>query len=350
MNPARKWRLGFAGFGHVNRALARLLLERREELKRRHGIAFEATLVATVRRGAWADAAGIDLAAALRDEWPPAGCGVAPDAAAAATLRAIETAPIDLLFEATPLDPRRGEPAISFVRAALSKGIAVVSANKGPVAFAAAELFTLARQSGAGFRFESAVADCLPVFDLVEMAVPVGRVLSFRGVLNSTSNMVLQAVTRGVPLADAIAEAQRLGLAEADPSHDLDGWDQAVKAVILANVILGRDIRPTDVERTPLLAVDLDWVRGEESAGRTVRLAAEGSREGPVRVAPVALPAGRFLASLPGGSLGLEIETELAGRLQVGCVEPRVEQTAYGMLTDLVAIHQGRRAIPFPPY
>ena len=234
------------------------------------------------------------------------------------------------------------------MRAALGRGVSVVSANKGPIALAARELFRIARKTGAGLRFESAVADCMPVFNLVEAALPVGRLLRFRGVLNSTSNHVLQAIAQGRPAEAAIGEMQRLGLAEADPSHDLDGWDQAVKVVILANVLMGRDLTPAAVERTPVAAVDPGWLQTEEGGGRTVRLVAEVGPEGPARVYPASLSRGDFLASLRGVSLGLTIETELAGTINVSCVEPHVEQTAYGMLADVVAIARGRLMIPTP--
>ncbi len=182
----KHWRLGFAGFGRVNRALASLLIDRREELRQRHGLTFDVTLLATATRGALIDARGLDPLAAFRAGW---SSGVS-------TIEAIRTAPVDLVFEGTALDPVRGEPASTHARIALERGVSVVSANKGPVAFAAAELFAAAEKSGAGFRFESAVADCLPIFDCFEVVVPVGRIMRFRGVLNSTSNLVLQALLR----------------------------------------------------------------------------------------------------------------------------------------------------------
>jgi homoserine dehydrogenase len=332
----RPLRLGFAGFGNVGRALARLLLERRAELEETHGLAFVVTLLSSARRGALVEPRGIDLARALREGW----------SAAPRLLEAIEQAPIDLLFEATPLDPAAGEPALAHARAALDRGISVVTANKGPVAFGMHDLVERARRSGAGFRFESAVADCLPVFNLFEAAFPVGRLRRFRGVLNSTSNHVLQAIARGDDAGAAIAEMQRRGLAEADPSHDLDGWDQAVKAVILTNVLMGRDLRPADVERTALTDVDPAWLRAEEGAGRSVRLMAEADRDGRARVRAVPLERGDFLASLRETSLGISFEIEAAGTINVSCVEPGVEQTAYGMLADLVAIRQGRLMVP----
>jgi homoserine dehydrogenase len=338
MSRSGRLRLGLIGLGHVNSALARLLLDRRAEIQERHGLAYEVTVVATARRGAWVDPSGIDLEKALQEGWKG---GIA-------TLEALRTAPLDLIFEATPLDPHAGEPATAHLREALGRGISVVSANKGPIAFAARELYALARQTRSGFRFESAVADCMPVFDLVEAAVPVGRVTAFRGVLNSTSNHVLQAVARGESAEAAIAEMRRRGFAEADPAHDLDGWDQAVKAVILANVLLGRDLRPKDVERVRLAEVDETWLRAEERAGRNVRLTASGGLEGPVRVGPESLPPGSFLASLSGTSLGLTLETDLAGTINVSSIEAGVVQTAYGMLSDFIAIHQGRRLVPSP--
>jgi homoserine dehydrogenase len=334
----RLWRIGFAGFGNVNRALLRLLEERRGELLSRHGLEFRVTLVATRRRGALVKESGLTIEEALDGAW----------SGSLTALQAIREAPVDLIFEGTTLDPVAGEPATSHVRAALERGVSVVSANKGPLAFAARDLLRLARRQGAGFRFESSVADCLPVFDLFEAAVPVGGLIAFSGVLNSTSNLVLQAVARGERLEDAVREAQRQGIAEADPSNDLDGWDQAVKAVIVSNVLFGADLRPRDVERTPLSAVDLDWLRMEERRGSTVRLCASGGRGLPARVAPRSLVPGSFLATLGGGSLGLELATELAGTIQVASSDPGVPHTAYGMLTDLVAIHQGRLVIPSP--
>ena len=334
----RLWRIGFAGFGSVNRALLRLMLGRRDELRARHGLEFRVTLVATRGRGVWADEAGIDPEKALAGGW----------SGGTTTLEAIPSAPIDLLFEGTPLDPVAGEPATSHVRAALLRGVAVVSANKGPLAFAARELLRLSRRTGAGFRFESAVADCVPIFDLFEVALPLGAVTGFEGVLNATSNLVLDAMLRGAPLEDAVRDAQRQGIAEANPAHDLDGWDQAVKAVIVSNVLLGTDLRPADVERTTVAAVDLAWARAERKAGRVVRLAASARRGEPARVSARSLESGTFLATLEGGSLGILLETELAGRMQAACSDAGVGHTAYGMLTDLVAIHQGRLRVPSP--
>ncbi|MFQ5876222.1 MAG: homoserine dehydrogenase [Acidobacteriota bacterium] len=336
MPTQRCWRIGFAGFGSVNRALARLLVARRRELERRHGISFRVTLISSARRGARVAPEGIDLEGALGEGWRGVG----------SALEAMGGAPIDILFEGTPLDPVRGEPATSHAREALRRGISVISANKGPVAFAARELIRIAHGSGAGFRFESAVADCMPVFSLVESALPIGKVTRFKGILNSTSNLVLQAVARGGSVEEAVSGARAAGVAEADPAHDLDGWDQAVKASILAAILLGREVRPAQVERTALSGLDPGWIRSETRAGRVVRLAASGGASGPIRVAALCLDPRSFLGGLKAGSLGLVLETELAGTIHVAIAGSGVEQTAYGMLADMVAIHYGRLVVP----
>ncbi len=332
----RVWRIGFIGLGNVGRTLARLLLDRGDELRARHGIGFSVTLVAGARRGAWIEPDGLDLERAIAGAW----------SSRVETLDAIRTAPLDLIFELTPLEPRTGEPAASHLRAALDRGVAAVSANKGPIAWSGAALRGLARRRECGFRFESAVADCLPIFNLVEGAFPVGRVLSFRGILNSTSNFVLQAVARGEPADAAVAEMQRRGFAEADPAHDLDGWDQAVKATIIANVLLGCELKPTGVQRVPLSEVDVDWLRAEHRAGKVVRLAAHGDRGGGVGVEPISLEPGGFLASLQGTALGLTLQIDPAGTVNISNVDPGLMQTAYGCLADFVAIHEGRLTLP----
>src|SRR4029077_3713649 len=161
------------------------------------------------------------------------------------------------------------------------------------------------------FRFGAPGADSLPVFDLFESVLPVGRLVRFEAVLNSTSNRVLHAVAQGIPLDEAVREAQRLGVAEATPSHDLDGWDHAVKGVIVANVLCGENLRPGDVERIPVSSVDLDWLRHQQEKGKCVRLGVTGGRGESIRVAPVAYSPGDFLATLGAGALGASFDTEL---------------------------------------
>ena len=153
------------------------------------------------------------------------------------------------MVETTVLDVVSGEPATSHVRAALAAGAHVVTANKGPAAFAYHELAAQADRAGRAFLFESAVMDGVPVFSLVADTLPAVRVHAFRGVVNTTCGYILAAMARGESFADALGEMQAQGIAEADPSLDVDGWDAAAKAAVLANVWLDARITPHDVVR-----------------------------------------------------------------------------------------------------
>ncbi|HEX8939320.1 MAG TPA: hypothetical protein VF763_04070, partial [Candidatus Limnocylindrales bacterium] len=301
----RHWRLGLLGFGAVGQALARLLLEAADELAAAHELTVAVGLLATRRGGVTlaADGAppggGVDLRTALEGH-VPAGDGELHGA------QAVATAPLDVVVELTPLDPAAGEPATSHVRAAIAAGRHVITANKGPIALHGPELRGLARAAGVGLRYEATLMDCLPVQALHEAAIPVGGVEAFAAIPNSTSNHVLDAMAGGRSRRDAVADAQRLGIAEADPSLDLDGWDAAFKAAILAQELLGRDVLAGDVVRTGLAAVADHEPAAAVAAGERVRLVARGERAGgAVRVAPERVPAASVLGAAGGFSMAL---------------------------------------------
>ena len=243
-------RLALYGFGNVGRALARLLVATR--------VPFTVTALVTNRHGAVVDPRGIDLATILAGTDLP-GPGVADarthqdfDPGMPFTPPAVGRLPADVLVEMTPLDPIAGEPALTYIRDALVAGMHVVTANKGPIARAYRELEALATKRRRMLRFEATLADCLPVFTLRRGALPLATISAIRGVVSSTNNHILTAAASGVPFAEALAEAQRLGIAEADPRNDLEGHDAAAKATILANVLMDADLVPEDVAREPI--------------------------------------------------------------------------------------------------
>src|SRR5262249_1892774 len=149
----------------------------------------------------------------------------------------------DVVLEATPLEPHTGEPAIAFARAALEYGAHVITANKGPVAHAHAELSSLGAARGRQFSFEASVMGGTPIFALLR-ALPAVDVLSVRSVLNATTTVILDALTSGKTFANGVRAAQARGVAEADVSNDVDGWDAAVKIAALANVAMDARIAP----------------------------------------------------------------------------------------------------------
>ena len=329
--------IAFLGFGTVNRALHALLAHRRDGLAREHGVECVVTGVASRRLGWRAASAGLDPLA-------PAGveCADVREWLVASTP--------DVVFEAVPLDPHAGQPALDYLRAALAHGAHAVSANKGPVVHGYRELTALAAARGVGYRFESAVMDGAPVFSLARDCLPLAGLTAVRGVFTSTATVVLEAVERGLTIADGVTEAQRLGIAEADPSYDVDGWDTAVKLCAVGNVLLGADLRPRDVVREGIGSLTGDDVRHAAAEGRPIRLVGEVARyvSGVVRarVAPTRCPPDGPLGVVRGATLVMHYEAEVfPGGLTVGSRDPDPTTTAYGMLTDFIGLLADRRRL-----
>ncbi len=314
-------RLALLGFGNVGRALARVLIRKRAEAP------FEVTAIVTARHGWWLNADGIDLERALSlDDLPEPG----PPPPVGAL-------PADVLVELTTLEARTGRPALDHCLEALRAGMHVVTANKGPIAHGYERLSDLARERGRLLRFEATVADCLPVFDLRRAALPLATIARLRGIVSSTTNHILSEAARGVPFADALAEAQRLGIAEADPASDLEGHDAAAKAAILANVLMGARMRVDDVRREPIDDAAARAARRAASEGDRVRPVVEIAQGvasfGPRRLEPL-----DPLYAVDGLSMALELHTDLAGRVVVQLHDPHVDQVAYAVLTDLLEV------------
>jgi homoserine dehydrogenase len=189
------------------------------------------------------------------------------------------------------------------------------------------------------------------VFTLRRAALPLARITAIRGIVSSTNNHILSAAAAGVPFADALAEAQRLGIAEADPRSDLDGHDAAAKATILANVLMDAHLTPEDVSREPIDERAAIAARAAAESGDRVRPVSEIARRGDGVVAsfgPRRLGPLDPLYAVDDFSMGLVFETDLAGRVVVQLHEPHVDQVAYAILTDLLEINAARAADTMP--
>jgi len=249
-----------------------------------------------------------------------------------------------VVVETTTLDIESGEPAIGHVLAALAGGAHVVTANKGPVAFAYHRLTEAAERANRRFLFEGAVMDGVPIFNLVRETLPAVKIVGFRGVVNSTTNFILTAMEQGRRFADALAEMQARGIAEADASLDIDGWDAAAKAAALANVLLGANITPRDVKRRGISADTGGLAREARAAGRRLKLVARGERDGrhvTVRVGPEELRRDDLLAGLEGQQNGLILKTDLLEEIAIVQRSGSLTQTAYALLSDLITVAKG---------
>jgi homoserine dehydrogenase len=336
-------KIAFIGFGGVARAFARMLISRRWQLQERYGLSWRVTAIATANHGCVSSNSGLDLDEVLeRLERNATLAGIADSANCGDAASLIEKCKADILFETTPLNPETGEPAASYLRQALSRRINAVTANKGPIAFAYQELSQLAARHGAQFRFEGTVMDGAPVFNMVESCLPGDRVLEFCGVLNSTTNYILTGMEEGRSYEACLEEARGFGIVEANPDYDLDGHDAAVKAVALANVLMGANVRPQDVERKGIRGITSDDLKSAAGAGLGIRLiarakAADGRTI--IRVGPERVPVGSPMGSLRGTSNALTIKTELMGELTLIEANPGIDQTAYALLSDMIIVH-----------
>jgi len=332
------------GFGHVARRFVRLLAELRPALDQLD-LAPRVVGIATARHGHAYDARGLDAnaAARLREGGGslPAGPGAPLDLIARL---ASGRADPRVLVETTPLDVRAGEPAVSHVRAALERGVHVVTANKGPVACAYRELADRADAAGVRFLFEGAVMDGIPIFNLVREALPACEIRGFRGVVNSTTNYILTALELGEDFDAALARMQAAGVAEADASLDLDGWDAAAKTAAMANVWLDARTTPAAVAREGIGLASGQRARAARADGRRLKLVASGRREGArveTAVRLEALPLDDPLANLDGQANALELDTWPAGRIVVTQRDGGLEKTAYALVGDLVTLARG---------
>lgn len=342
--------LALVGFGNVARRFARLIEERRDWLSLDYDLECRVVGIATKRHGAAFKASGLD-AVGLADALDNGGTLDDGGADAFEVIRGLSQSecPLKVLIESTTLDIEAGQPAIDHVRAALQAGCHAVTANKGPAAFAYEELSALAADRGRSFLFEGAVMDGVPIFNLVRETLPAVEITGFRGVINSTTNHILSALEDGEGFDAALERMQGLGIAEADPSLDVDGWDAAAKTAALANVLLRARMTPQAVEREGIGPGTARVAMAAKARGNRVRLVAS-ARTGPDGVAtsvrPVELPETDLLAGLRGMANALVLQTDLLGEIVVSQLSGSLTQTAYALLSDLVTIR--RRQLPAP--
>jgi homoserine dehydrogenase len=331
------YNLAIVGFGNVGRAFLRMLVAKETELRRKYDIRWRLTGVATRRVGWFADADGLNPIALLNGHWPTQSTNVAQPKNVREWL---ERAKADVFFEASSLEAQTGQPATDHLRCALESGAHAISANKGPIVHAYRELSALAKEKGKQFLFESTVMDGVPIFSLFPLGLPVAELRGFAGVLNSTTNVVLTEIEKGRTFTEAVARAQALGIAETDPTADLDGWDAAVKVAALAIVLMGANVKIEQVQRTGIRELSEEKIRSVRAAGMRYKLVCRAERRGDgvyCCVQPELLLATDPLAGLEGTSSAVRFDMEMFG-LSIIEQNPGIEATAYGLLADFVRV------------
>lgn len=338
--------IALIGFGGVNRTLAELIATRGEDLSAELGFRLRVVAITDLRLGSLIQDEGINLDMVLRmnpaeETFAAHGGSAKPD-----NERVIRTSPADIVCEATFTNPATGEPAASHVRWALEAGKSVCTTNKGPVALHGAELKGLARRNALHFEFEGAVMSGTPVLRFAKQLFPGLKLHGFEGILNGTSNYVLGRMEDGLVFDEAVREAQQMGYAEADPTADIEGYDVQLKVLILANELLGAELTLADVSRVGISGLTRAELNRAKNEGRRWKLIGSARRnpDGTVsaEVAPAALPLSHGLAGVSDANNAVSFNTDLLGAVTVsGPGAGRIE-TAYALLSDIVAMHEAR--------
>jgi len=339
------YNLCFLGFGNVNRTLVRLLEDRAPELRDRHDIDYRITGIASRRLGWIANPNGLDpkvLASDLK------GFGFSraveqtldPAALAAEVSDWLAAARADVLFEATSLNVNDGQPAVDYIRAALTHGAHAITANKGPIVHAYRELRDLAAQKGKRFLFESTVMDGVPIFSLFEQ-LPAIHLQGFYGILNSTTNVILAEMENGLTFDEALKKAQALGVAETDATHDIDGWDAAVKTAALITVLMDVPVRLDQIAREGIRDLTPQAVRTARRDGWPFKLVCRAKRTAngiQASVQPEKVLSTQPMAKINGTSSYIYFETDIFPGLALTEENPGLYATAYGLLADFVRV------------
>ena len=302
--------------------------DRADELRTRHGIAYRVTGIASRSLGWIADSNGLDPNAILRRSQSESN-----------NVRAwLSAAQADVLFEATSLNVQDGEPAVAHIRAALEHGAHAITANKGPIVHAYRDLRDLAAKQGKRFLFESTVMDGVPIFSLFDQ-LPAIHLQGFHGILNSTTNVILSEMEQGLTFDEALRKAQALGIAETDATHDIDGWDAAVKTAALVTVLMDIPIRLEDIDRDGIRDLTPQALRNARRDGWPFKLICRAKRVGDgvkASVAPEKVLATSPMAKITGASSYIYFETDIFPGLAITEENPGLYATAYGMLADFV--------------
>jgi homoserine dehydrogenase len=341
-----EYRLVFIGFGNVARSLARLLIRKAPLLASRYGISFKVTGIATGRHGYAVSPRGLDLDEALRLVEGGHSLSALSAVYVEDSLAVMRGSAGDVMFENSPVNHATGQPALDHVRAALELEMDVITANKGTVVHGYRELTGLAASRGRKFLFESTVLGGSPLFSVFRETLPAADLQSFHGIINATTNAILSRMEQGESFEQAVAFCQSIGLAETDPSADIDGWDAAIKVAALVTVLMDVPFKPQQVEREGIRDITPEMVGKAAQDGMRWKLVASAQRNGDqiaASVAPQLVPPSSPLYGIMNSSTGLTFRTDVLPDYSLIVTEHEgmrggPEETAYGLLADFINI------------
>ena len=337
-------KLTLVGFGNVARALTRLFIRKQEILKTQYNIAFSFTGIATGRHGFAVNPNGLDIQRALSLVESGKDISALSTTPVKDSLSVIQNSQADVMFENSPVNHSTGQPAIDHCRAALEYNMHAITANKGTVVHGYRELMFLAKEKGKRFMFEATVLGGAPVFSVFRETFPAAQLTSFQGILNSTTNLILSYMEQGRTFDAAVKYCQSIGIAETDPSHDVDGWDAAIKVAALVTVLMDVPFTPQQVDRTGIRDITSRMVERAKLDGKRYKLVCSAERMGDqieARVAPELLSSSSPLFNMENSTTGISFRTDVLGDYSIMESEredmtPGPDPTAYGLFADFI--------------
>ncbi len=333
-----KHKLALIGFGNVGQGLAAILAEKKSVLARKYGFEYEIVAVSDMIKGSAMSSRGIDPAELL--ERPQAILSKSLNKDALAVIRESDAS---IVVEITYTNLETGEPATSHLRTAFQTGKHVATTNKGPLALHYSELCKLAADNKVQFRFEGTVMAGTPLISFGLKNLAGCEISEIRGLFNGTTNFILTQMESGAPYAQALAKAQELGYAEADPTGDVEGFDTMGKVLILANVFMDGKLKKEDISRTGITKLTPDDIKRAASEGKRWKLIGSLKREGGKvtgSVAPQALPLSNPLSSVMGATNAAQFANDLLGEVTVVGPGAGRKETGFAVLSDLLDIHR----------
>lgn len=340
------YNLALIGFGNVARSLARLLLRKQDLLESQHNITFSFTGISTGRHGCAVNPDGLNIEDALG--LAESGKSISPLSTFPVhdSLSVIQHSQADVLFENSPVNTQTGQPALDHIRTALELGMHAITANKGPVVHGYRELTALAKTKGKTFGFESTVLGGSPVFSVFRETFPLAELSSFKGILNATTNIILSRMENGESYEDAVKYCQAVGVAETDPSNDVDGWDAAIKVAALVTVLMDTPFTPQQVNPIGIRGITRDMIEKASVEGKRYKLVCSVEKTGSqihARVAPELVDSSSPLYGMMNSSTGISFRTDVLPDYSITVSEREgmaggPVETAYGLFADFARV------------
>lgn len=346
------YNLVFIGFGNVARALVRLLEHKSGLMKSKYGITYSVIGIATGSHGFAVNPEGLDANKAIelvKNKQSISPLSTLRQGSGQAfqiedSLSVIQHSSANVMFENSPVNHHTGQPAVDHVCAALEAGQHVITANKGTVVHGYRELTTLAKSKGKKFLFESTVLGGAPLFSVFRETFPLAELHSFKGILNATTNLILSRMENGETFDEAVKYCQSIGIAETDPSADVDGWDAAIKVAALVTVLMDTPMKPEKVDPTGIRSITSEMIAKAKAEGKRYKLVCSAEKVDDTvkaKVAPELVDSSSPLYGIMNSSSGVTFRSDVLPDYSITVTERKGMQggpieTAYGLFADFV--------------